>query len=82
MIEVYSANGWERYADASVSMHSSGKSLPSKDTCAHFGFLAESIEPKVKDLVEEVRRDGGDFRDLNGTLRIGLEHYPLFRIQE
>lgn len=79
VIEAYPANGWERYADASVSMTSFGKSLPSKETYAHFEFSAESIAPKVKDLVEEVRRDGigifrGDFRDLNGTLRIGLEH--------
>lgn len=57
VIEAYPANGWERYADVSVSMHSFGKSLPSKDTNAHFGFSAKSIAPKVKDIVEEVRRD-------------------------
>lgn len=79
VIEAYPANGWERYADASVSMHHFGKSLPSKETYAHFGFAAESITLKVKDLVEEVRRDGigilrGDFRDLNGGQRIGFEH--------
>ncbi|OJJ33568.1 hypothetical protein ASPWEDRAFT_160426 [Aspergillus wentii DTO 134E9] len=79
VIEAYPANGWERYADASVSMNSFGKSLPSKETYEHFGFAPEMIAPKVKDLVEEVRRDGigilrGDFRDFNGGLRIGLEH--------
>ncbi|BAE56855.1 hypothetical protein AFCA_010705 [Aspergillus flavus] len=79
VIEAYPSYGWERYADASVSMNSFGKSLPSKEIYEHYGFSPESIAPKVKDLVEEVRRDGieilrGDFRDFNGGLRIGLEH--------
>ncbi|CAG8188138.1 unnamed protein product [Penicillium nalgiovense] len=79
VIEAYPSNGWERYADASLSMNSFGKSLPSKETYEHFGFAPESIAPKVKDLVEEVRRDGigilrGDFRDFNGSLRIGVDH--------
>jgi dihydroxyacetone synthase len=79
VIEAYPSNGWERYADASVSMNSFGKSLPSKETYEHFGFAPESIAPKVRDLVEEVRRDGigilrGDFRDFNGGLRVGLGH--------
>lgn len=79
VIEAYPSNGWERYADASVSMNSFGKSLPSKETYEHFGFAPERIAPKVKELVDEVRRDGigvlrGDFRDFNGSLRIGLEH--------
>jgi dihydroxyacetone synthase len=79
VIEAYPSNGWERYADASVSMNSFGKSLPSKETYEHFGFAPERIAPKVKDLVEEVRRDGigilrGDFRDFNGCLRIGFGH--------
>lgn len=79
VIEAYPANGWERYADASVSMTSFGKSLPSKETYEHFGFAPTTIAPKVKDLVEEVRREGievlrGDFRDFNGPLQIGAQH--------
>lgn len=79
VIEAYPSNGWERYADASVSMNSFGKSLPSKEIYEHYGFAPETIAPKVRDLVEEVRRDGigvlrGDFRDFNGSLRIGLGH--------
>lgn len=79
VIEAYPSNGWERYADASVSMNNFGKSLPSKVAYEHFGFAPESIAPKVRDLVEEVRRDGigilrGDFRDFNGSLRVGLGH--------
>lgn len=78
-IEAYPSNGWERYADASVSMNFFGKSLPSKETYEHFGFAPASITAKVKDLVDEVRRDGigilrGDFRELNGSLQIHLEH--------
>ncbi|KAJ5288178.1 hypothetical protein N7478_003864 [Penicillium angulare] len=78
-IEAYPSIGWERYADASVSMNSFGKSLPSKETYAHFGFAPESIAPKVKSLVDEVRRDGigilrGDFREFNAGLRIGVNH--------
>ncbi|KAI9370343.1 Transketolase, thiamine diphosphate binding domain-containing protein [Aspergillus egyptiacus] len=74
-IEAYPSNGWERYADAAVSMNRFGKSLPCKEVYEHFGFAPASIAAKVKDLVEEVGRDGievlrGDFRDLNGSLGI------------
>lgn len=79
-IEAYPSNGWERYTDASpVSMNSFGKSLPSKETYEHFGFEPKSIAFRLKELVEEVRRDGigilrGDFREFNAGLRIGLGH--------
>jgi dihydroxyacetone synthase len=78
-IEAYPSNGWERYADASVSMNSFGKSLPSKETYEHFGFEPKRIAAKVKDLVDEVRRDGigslrGDFREFNEGPRIGFGH--------
>ncbi|KAM5353000.1 hypothetical protein ACJ41O_005722 [Fusarium nematophilum] len=79
VIEAYAANGWERYADASVSMRRFGKSLPSKSAYQYFGFQPEKMAPKIQALVEEVRRDGiqvlrGDFRDLNGSLGVGFEH--------
>ncbi|KAH7125814.1 Transketolase, thiamine diphosphate binding domain-containing protein [Dactylonectria macrodidyma] len=79
VIEVYAANGWERYADASVSMRRFGKSLPSETAYEYFGFQPVKIASKIKDLVEEVKRDGvevlrGDFRDLNGGLGVGFEH--------
>jgi len=79
VIEAYAANGWERYADASVSMRRFGKSLPSKAAYEYFGYEADKIALKIKDLVEEVRKDGiqvlrGDFRDLNGYLGVGFEH--------
>lgn len=79
VIEAYASNGWERYADAAVSMRRFGKSLPSKAAYKYFGFEPEVMAPKIKELVEEVKRDGieilrGDFRDLNGSLGVGFEH--------
>ncbi|KAH7110609.1 Transketolase, thiamine diphosphate binding domain-containing protein [Dendryphion nanum] len=79
VIEAYAANGWERYADASFSMRRFGKSLPSKTAYKYFGFEPSVMAPKIKDLVEEVKRDGieilrGDFRDLNGSLGVKFEH--------
>ncbi|KAF7555279.1 hypothetical protein G7Z17_g2289 [Cylindrodendrum hubeiense] len=79
VIEAYAANGWERYADASISMRRFGKSLPSKAAYEFFGFVPSAMAPKIKDLVEEVRENGiqclrGDFRDLSGYLGVGFEH--------
>lgn len=79
VIEAYSANGWERYADASFSMRRFGKSLPSKAAYDYFGFRPVRMAPRIKELVEEVRKNGisvlrGDFRDLNGPLGVGFEH--------
>lgn len=79
VIEAYAANGWERYADASISMRRFGKSLPSKTAYQYFGFQISSTVPKIKAFVEEVSKNGieilrGDFRDLNGPLGVGFEH--------
>lgn len=79
VVEAYSANGWERYADAGISMSTFGKSLPGADAYKYFGFEANSIASKIQSFVQEVKSEGienirGDFRDLNGTLRYGFEH--------
>ncbi|KAH8597672.1 hypothetical protein B0O99DRAFT_684982 [Bisporella sp. PMI_857] len=79
VIEAYVVDGWERYADAEFSMLTFGKSLPSQGTYDFFRFTVSNIAPKVKELVDEVKRDGiesfrGDFRDLNRTLSVGF--YP------
>ena len=79
VIEAYAVNGWERYADAGISMSSFGKSLPGAKAYEYFGFVPEEIARKVKTLVDDVKSEGieslrGDFRDLNGTLGYGFEH--------
>jgi len=70
VIEAYSVNGWERYADAGFSMHSFGHSLPRSYVYGRFNFDNEKIAAKIKPLVDEVKREGveilrGEFRDLN-----------------
>ena len=75
VVEAYAVMGWERYADAGFSMSSFGHSLPGAVAYKRFGFDAEVIAPRVKDLVEEVREGGveilrGEFRDLNGSMGI------------
>ncbi|KXL43369.1 hypothetical protein M433DRAFT_70241 [Acidomyces richmondensis BFW] len=70
IVEAYSVNGWERYADAGYSMHSFGHSLPRQYVYGRFNFDREKVANKVFKLVEEVRKVGveslrGDFRDLN-----------------
>jgi dihydroxyacetone synthase len=79
VVEAYAITGWERYADAGISMSTFGKSLPSGAAYEYFGFNGKVIAEKVKDLVDEVKSEGiealrGDFRDLNGTLGYGFEH--------
>jgi dihydroxyacetone synthase len=69
VIEAYAVFGWEKYADAGVSMSSFGHSLPGKVAYKHFGFNEEVIAPQVADLVERVRKNGlrslrGEFVDL------------------
>ncbi|KAI7594970.1 hypothetical protein D0869_09223 [Hortaea werneckii] len=70
IIEAYSVNGWERYADAGYSMHSFGHSLPREVVYGRFDFDAEKISARVKTVVDDVRKEGieslrGEFRDLN-----------------
>lgn len=79
VIEAYAVNGWERYADAGISMRSFGKSLPGAKAYEHFGFEPRVMAQKIKTFVDDVKRDGieslrGDFRDLNGTMGYGFEH--------
>ena len=67
VIEAYAANGWERYADASFSMKSFGKSLPGKDVYKYFGFDGKAIASKISvhlDDVKEGRAFKNEFREL------------------
>ncbi|RHZ55355.1 hypothetical protein CDV55_105017 [Aspergillus turcosus] len=70
VIEAYTVNGWERYADAGFTMSTFGHSLPGAAAYKYFGFDEHVIAPEVAKLVDEVQQDGikslrGEFRDLN-----------------
>jgi len=67
VIEAYSANGWERYADASISMRTFGKSLPGKDAYREFGFDGKVIAGKIQGYLEDLKSGKtfrGEFREL------------------
>lgn len=67
VVEAYAANGWERYADASISMKSFGKSLPGKNAYQHFGFDSEIIAGKIKSYILDIRESRafkGEFEEL------------------
>ena len=57
VIEAYAAMGWERYAHASISMKSFGKSLPGKDAYRYFGFEGAAIAKKISTHLEDVDRE-------------------------
>ncbi|OBT99946.1 hypothetical protein VE01_01829 [Pseudogymnoascus verrucosus] len=67
VVEAYAANGWERYADASISMKSFGKSLPGKDAYKYFGFDGKVISCKILahlDAIEQQRALKSEFIEL------------------
>ncbi|KAK3672093.1 hypothetical protein LTR78_008063 [Recurvomyces mirabilis] len=81
VIEAYSVNGWERYADAGYSMHSFGHSLPRNDIYPRFNFDDEKIAAKIAPLVDEAKQYGmenfrGEFRDLNMDYTRDVFHSP------
>jgi len=82
IIESYSVNGWERYADAGFSMHSFGHSLPREYIYGRFNFDNNKIAAKVQTVVEDARKHGietfrGDFRDLNTDYVRDVFHSPF-----
>lgn len=67
VVEAYAANGWERYADASISMKTFGKSLPGKDAYKFFGFDGKVIAEKTKTYLGDLKAERsfvGEFREL------------------
>ncbi|KFZ03255.1 hypothetical protein V502_11093 [Pseudogymnoascus sp. VKM F-4520 (FW-2644)] len=54
VVEAYAANGWERYADAGISMKSFGKSLPGKDAYKYFGFDGKVIASKIMAHLDDI----------------------------
>jgi len=57
VVEAYASNGWERYADVSISMKSFGKSLPGKDAYNFFGFEGGIIAGKVKSYLNDLKEE-------------------------
>jgi dihydroxyacetone synthase len=55
VVEAYAANGWERYANASISMKSFGKSLPGKEAYKYFGFNSTLIAGKIKAYLQALK---------------------------
>lgn len=59
IIEAYAANGWERYANASLSMSTDrfGQSLPGPVAYDYFGFTIEKMATKIQWYLEELVSD-------------------------
>ncbi|KAL3428799.1 Transketolase, thiamine diphosphate binding domain-containing protein [Aspergillus tetrazonus] len=67
VIEPYAPNGWERYADAGISVRRFGHSLPGKAAYKFFGFDIGAMTEKVGDYLQRVKEDEalrGEFVDL------------------
>lgn len=57
VVEPYAPNGWERYADASISVRRFGHSLPGPEAYKYFGFDVDSIVSKVSDYLMRTGQD-------------------------
>lgn len=57
VIEPYAPNGWERYADASISVRRFGKSLPGKAAYKYFGYETGFMTDKVAGYLERLVGD-------------------------
>lgn len=67
VVEPYSPNGWERYADAGVCMRSFGHSLPGPANYGFFGFEPGPVCEKVIGYLEKLKTGEyvrGEFVDL------------------
>ncbi|KAH4035465.1 hypothetical protein HBI80_039410 [Parastagonospora nodorum] len=67
VIEPFSPNGWERWADAGACMRRFGHSLPGKAAYKYFGFDVPALTAKVESYLQQVREDPllkGEFVDL------------------
>ncbi|KAJ5129059.1 hypothetical protein N7448_002771 [Penicillium atrosanguineum] len=58
VIEPYAPNGWERYADAGISVKRFGHSLPGKAAYKFFGYDIETLTAKVADYLDQIK--GGE----------------------
>jgi transketolase len=54
-VEAAASLGWERWADATVTLDRFGASGPGGQVLAHFGFTAENVAEKAKALLSKAR---------------------------
>ncbi|RAH69166.1 transketolase family protein [Aspergillus aculeatinus CBS 121060] len=67
VIEPYAPNGWERYADAGISVRQFGHSLPGKAAYKFFGYETGVLSAKVSDYLDRLKKGEalrGEFVDL------------------
>lgn len=67
VIEPYSPNGWERYADAGICLKRFGHSLPGKAAYRYFGFDIDTLTSKMVGYLDRIGTDEclrGEFIDL------------------
>ena len=50
-VEAAAPFGWDRYADATVTMHRFGASAPGGELMTHFGFTAQAIADAARKLI-------------------------------
>lgn len=64
-VEASSEHGWHRFSHAQIGMTRFGMSGPLEELFVKFGFDAENVASKGKDLVEFYKNLGGNVPDLN-----------------
>ena len=64
-VEASSEHGWHRFSHAQIAMARFGMSGPLEELFVKFGFDAESVASKGKQLVEFYKKLGGNVPDLN-----------------
>jgi len=64
-VEASSEHGWHRFSHAQIAMARFGMSGPLEELFTKFGFDAESVASKGKQLVEFYKQLGGNVPDLN-----------------
>lgn len=64
-VEASSEHGWHRFAHAQIGLTRFGMSGPLEELFIKFGFGAENVASKGKELVEFYKQRGGNVPDLN-----------------
>ena len=67
-VEASSEHGWHRFSHAQIAMTRFGMSGPLEQLFVKFGFDADNVASKGKELVEFYKNLGGNVPDLNARL--------------